>query len=210
MTKAPRYSIEGKQIGDVALNDAHFGVKVNAALVHEVAVAQAANARHPIAHTKTRGEVRGGGKKPWRQKGTGRARHGSTRSPIWVGGGITFGPRSERNFGVKVNRKAKQKAFFMTLSDKVAHGKLLVVDRFAPANAKTKELASFLKRLPVGSTVLYIAAASRPELVRMARNLNNVFVVTANAASIVDVLRSKHVIFEADAIEAFEKVYANA
>jgi large subunit ribosomal protein L4 len=210
MPKAPRYNIEGKQTGDVALNDAHFGVKVNPALVHEVAVAQEANARRPIAHTKTRGEVRGGGKKPWKQKGTGRARHGSTRSPIWVGGGITFGPRNERNFGVKVNRKAKQKAFFMTLSDKVAHGHLLVADRFAPAEIKTKAFASFVKKLPAGSTVLYVAAASRPELVRMARNIPNVFVVTANALSLVDVLRSKTVIFEDDAVQAFEKVYANA
>jgi large subunit ribosomal protein L4 len=210
MTKAPRYNIEGKQTGDVELNAAHFGVNVNQALVHEVTVAQQANARHPIAHTKTRGEIRGGGKKPWKQKGTGRSRHGSTRSPIWVGGGITFGPRNVRNFGVKVNRKAKQKAFFMVLSDKVAHGKFLLVDRFAPANIKTKELAAFLKKLPIGSTVLYVAAASRPELVRMARNLNNVFVVTANAVSLVDVLRSKTVIFEDDAIPAFEKVYANA
>jgi large subunit ribosomal protein L4 len=208
MPKAPRYNSEGKQTGDVELNAAHFGVAVNQALIHEIVIAQQANARHPIAHTKTRGEIRGGGKKPWKQKGTGRARHGSTRSPIWVGGGITFGPRNVRNFGVKVNRKAKQKALFMALSDKLAHGKFLVVDKFAPEAVKTKALALLMKRLPVGSTVLYVAAGSRPELVRMARNLKRIFVVTANAMSIVDILRFKTVIFEADAVDAFEKIHA--
>jgi large subunit ribosomal protein L4 len=207
MPKAPRYSVEGKQSGEVELNAAHFGVPVNSALVHEVAVAQAANARHSIAHTKTRGEIRGGGKKPWNQKGTGRARHGSTRSPIWVGGGITFGPRNDRNYSVKVNRKVKQKALFMTLSDKLAHGKLAIVDRFAPTSIKTKEFAALPKKLPIGSNAMYIVSGSRPELVRMARNLSNVFVVTANAISVMDVLRYKTVLFEADAIDAFEKVY---
>ncbi len=209
MPNAPRYNSEGKQTGDVDLNAAHFGVKVNPALIHEIVVAQQANARHPIAHTKTRGEIRGGGKKPWKQKGTGRARHGSTRSPIWVGGGITFGPRNVRNFGVKVNRKAKQKALFMALSDKLAHKKLFIVDRFAPEAIKTKALALLLKRLPVGSTVLYVVAGPRPELVRMARNLKSIFVVTANAMSVVEILRFKTVVFEDDAVPAFEKVYAN-
>ncbi len=207
MSKAPRYNVEGKQTGEVELNAAHFGVAVNPSLVHEVAIAQAANARHSIAHTKTRGEISGGGKKPWKQKGTGRARHGSTRSPIWVGGGITFGPRNDRNYSVKVNRKVKQKALFMTLSDKLAHGKLGIVDRFAPAAIKTKEFATLLKKLPVGSNVMYIVSGSRPELVRMARNLSNVYVVTANAVSVMDVLRYKTVFFESDAIDAFEKVH---
>ncbi len=189
------------------LNAAHFGVKVNTGLVHEAIVAQLANARRPIGHTKTRGEVRGGGKKPWKQKGTGRARHGSNRSPIWVGGGITFGPRNVRNFGVKINRKAKQKAFFMALSDKVADKRLFIVETFKPASSKTKELAALLQKLPVKRTALYIIPSSRPELVRMARNLDNVFVVTANALSVVDILRFDTVIFEKEAIPAFESLY---
>jgi large subunit ribosomal protein L4 len=207
MPKVSLYNIEGKASGDVELNAAHFGVKVNTGLVHEAVVAQLANARHPISHTKTRGEVRGGGKKPWKQKGTGRARHGSIRSPIWVGGGITFGPRSIRNFSVKINRKAKRKAFFMALSDKVANDRVIVIDAFKPKTSKTKELAALVSNLPVHRTALYVIPSSRPELVRMARNLKNVFVVTANSLSVVDVLRFGTIIFEKEAIPAFESLY---
>lgn len=189
------------------LNADHFGVKVNTGLVHEAIVAQLANARHSIGHTKTRGEVRGGGKKPWRQKGTGRARHGSIRSPIWVGGGITFGPRNVRNFSVKINRKAKRKALFMALSDKVANGRVIAVEAFKPKTDKTKELAALLSKLPVHKTALYVIPSSRPELVRMARNLKNVFVVTANSLSVVDILRFGTIIFEKEAIPAFESLY---
>ena len=113
------YTQDGKETKELALNPAVFGVAVKESVVHQVMVAQMANSRVAIAHTKTRAEVRGGGRKPWKQKGTGRARHGSTRSPIWVGGGVTFGPRSDRNFSQKVNKKMKTKALFMCLSDKV-------------------------------------------------------------------------------------------
>jgi len=116
------YNQEGKATGELELNAKHFGVKPDQALVHAVVVAQQANARRPIAHTKNRGEVAGGGKKPWKQKGTGRARQGSIRSPQWKGGGVVFGPRNIRNFSVKVNRKVKQKALFMALTDKAESG----------------------------------------------------------------------------------------
>ncbi|KAA0205979.1 50S ribosomal protein L4 [Candidatus Uhrbacteria bacterium] len=126
------YSQDGKSVGEMSLPEAYFGVKAKPKLVHEVLVAQQANRRKAVAHTKNRGEVSGGGKKPWKQKGTGRARQGSIRSPQWVGGGIVFGPRAERNFSVKVNRKAKQKALFMALSDKVANKSLLVIESSGP------------------------------------------------------------------------------
>jgi large subunit ribosomal protein L4 len=209
MPKISVYNSEGKVTGEAELNPACFGVRVNPGLVHEVLVAQMANARRPIAHTKTRGEVRGGGKKPWRQKGTGRARHGSIRSPIWTGGGVTFGPRSARNFGVKINRKARRKALFMVLSDKLANGRLIALESFRPKEPKTRELAALISKLPVKKNALYVIPASRPELVRMARNLKNVYVVTANSLNIADALRYGTVIFEKEAIAAFESVYAN-
>ncbi len=125
MSKISVYNQEGKVVGDLELNAAHFGVKPNPALVHEVVVSQQANARRSIAHTKTKGEVRGGGKKPWKQKGTGRARQGSTRNPQWVGGGVAFGPRADRDNSVKVNRRVRQKALFMAISDNASSGSLI-------------------------------------------------------------------------------------
>lgn len=205
MLNVSLYNTQGKSVGELELNADHFGVKANPALIHEAVVAQQANARHSIAHTKTKGEVRGGGKKPWKQKGTGRARHGSSRSPIWVGGGITFGPRSDRNYSIKINRKAKKKAMFMVLSDKLAHQHLIATESFTVP--KTKAFVSYLGSLPVSRKVLYVISSSRPELVRAARNLENVFVVTANALNVVDLLRYDFVVFEKDAIVAFESLH---
>ncbi|MDO8584242.1 MAG: 50S ribosomal protein L4, partial [bacterium] len=145
MAQASLYNQQGKDIGTVELSDVIFGVKPEAALVHEVSVAMRANKRRPVASTKTKGEVRGGGKKPWAQKGTGRARQGSIRSPNWVGGGIAFGPNSERNFEVKINKKAKRKALFMALSDKLNDKRIIVVDQITVEPAKTKTAAEMLK-----------------------------------------------------------------
>ncbi|MEN9558074.1 MAG: hypothetical protein RL141_443 [Candidatus Parcubacteria bacterium] len=204
------YNQDGKATGTLELPAAYFGVKVNAALVHEAMVAQEANRRHAIANVKTRGNVSGGGKKPWKQKGTGRARQGSIRSPQWVGGGITFGPTSERNFSKKMNRKARQKALFMVLSDKVANDGLLVLESFTPPATKTKWMATLLAALPVRRTALYVTAGSNPELIRMARNVKQVQVVTPNSLSVMDVLRVGSVIFEKEAIPAFAQVYRAA
>lgn len=204
------YNQEGTVTGKLELNPAHFGVKVNPSLVHEVVVAQQANARHPIANTKTKGEVRGGGKKPWKQKGTGRARQGSIRSPQWVGGGITFGPTSERNFSVKVNRKAKQKALFMALSDKVLSDKLVVLESFAPKEPKTKIAAALFQKLPISRRALVVIPKSDPSLLRMVRNLQNVHLITVNSLNIVDVLAYPMLVFWKDAVPAFEAVYTNA
>ncbi|MDO9399263.1 MAG: 50S ribosomal protein L4 [bacterium] len=132
------YNQEAELVGAVDLADKIFNVKTNQALIHQAVVAQMANARKVLAHTKGRGEVRGGGKKPWKQKGTGRARHGSSRSPIWKGGGVTFGPTNERNFKKDINKKMKQKAIFMALSDKVANVKLIILDKLETSEYKTK------------------------------------------------------------------------
>lgn len=210
MPKVKVYNQEGKVTGDLELNASRFGIKIDPALVHEVSVAQDANARHPIAHTKTKGEVRGGGKKPWKQKGTGRARQGSTRNPQWVGGGIAFGPRSDRNFSVKVNRRVKQKALFMALSDKVNEEKVLVLEDFKPKAIKTKDAAQLFKNLPAARRTLAIVAKSQPELMRMVRNLQNVHLITVQSLNLNDVLHARQIVFWKDAVAAFEDVYRNA
>ncbi len=204
------YNQEGNITGTLELNPAHFGVKANQALVHEVVIAQQANARRPIANTKTKGEVRGGGKKPWRQKGTGRARQGSIRSQQWVGGGITFGPTRERNFSVKVNRKAKRKALFMALSDKVADEKLVILENFTPSAPKTKAAAALFAKLPMRRKALAVIPASNPTLLRMVRNLPYVKLITVNSLNIVDVLDYPTLVFWKDTVPAFEKLYQNA
>ncbi|MDD5289885.1 MAG: 50S ribosomal protein L4 [Patescibacteria group bacterium] len=145
MEKLPVYNLQAEKVKETELNPAMFGVAVKESVVHQVMVAQMANARVAIAHTKTKGEVRGGGRKPWKQKGTGRARHGSIRSPLWKGGGVTFGPRSNRNFSQKVNKKMKTKALFMCLSDKVNNGLMFLVDKLSLAEGKTKEFVGVVK-----------------------------------------------------------------
>ena len=131
------YNQKAEKVGDMKLSDKVFGVKANEALVHQAMVAQMSNERQVLAHTKDRSEVRGGGRKPWRQKGTGRARVGSIRSPIWKGGGVTFGPRSDRNFKKDINKKMKQKAMLMVLSDRVMSGNFVVLDRLEAEGFKT-------------------------------------------------------------------------
>ncbi|MBP7133891.1 50S ribosomal protein L4 [Patescibacteria group bacterium] len=208
MANVSLYNLEGKSIGQQELADVHFGIKVNPALVHEAIVAQRANARHAIASTKTKGMVRGGGKKPWKQKGTGRARQGSIRSPQWVGGGVAFGPSSERNFSLKINRKAKQKALFMVLSDKVAHNKFLVLESLALQPVKTKSVAALMTKLPIEKTVLFVVSGAQPELMRMVRNLQHIKLVSINSLNILDVLTYRTVIFSKEAVAAFEQLYA--
>ena len=141
------YNQKGKEVGNITLPESIFGLPWNADLVHQTVVAMQANARTPVAHTKTRGEVSGGGKKPWRQKGTGRARHGSTRSPIWVGGGITHGPRNDKDYSQKINKKMKVKALYTVLSEKVRKGEVLFVEELNLSNIKTKDAAATLKNL---------------------------------------------------------------
>ena len=142
------YNILGKEIGEVELNDAIFAVKIKPEVVHQVFVSQSGNQRESIAHTKNRSEVRGGGKKPWAQKGTGRARHGSIRSPIWRGGAVIFGPTSERNWKTKINKDTRRLALKMCLTDKAQNGALYVVEDFSFEKPKTKTVAEFLKNIP--------------------------------------------------------------
>lgn len=201
------YNQDGHVIGELKVRSAHFGVAVDPALVHDVVVAQQANARKSVAHTKTRGEVRGGGKKPWKQKGTGRARQGSIRAPQWVGGGITFGPRGTRNFSVKVNRKVKQKALFMALSSRVAEQQMIALEAFQPAEIKTRFAVQLIHKLPVQRRALCVLPTSNPLFLRMVRNVPHIKAVTVNSLNLVDVLAYPTIIFWKDAFAAFERLY---
>ncbi len=156
------YNQKGKSVGTLKLPESIFGVKWNGDLVHQVVTAMQANARTPVAHTKTRGEVRGGGKKPWKQKGTGRARHGSSRSPIWKGGGITHGPRNEKSYEQKINKKMRAKALYTVLSEKLRKGQLLFVEELALKNIKTKDAVAVIKDLSTVKGFEKIVGGKKP------------------------------------------------
>ncbi len=197
------YDIAGKKTGSIEVADAIFGQKWNADLVHQVILAQAANARRPWAHAKGRGEVSGGGKKPWKQKGTGRSRHGSIRSPIWKGGGASHGPVKTRDFSQKVNKKMLRVAMHSVLSQKLSDGSLKFVAE-VPATGKTKGVVTALKgffsaKRDIPSTVLVSGSKNRM-LVRSARNIARVQVLAASSLDISAVLNAKNVLVEQAAI----------
>lgn len=202
------YNQEGVVTGEMELSPRVFGVKTNPVLVQQVIVALQAQNRKPIAHTKTRGEVRGGGKKPWKQKGTGRARHGSIRSPLWVGGGITFGPRSTRNFAKRLNKKMKTKALCMALSEKLANEHLLVFDAISLAEPKTKRAAAWLAAEPLKrKKTLIVLPDSNENVFRATRNLQNVKTVRADSLSVLDVLGYEQVVIAKASVPMLEKTY---
>ena len=207
MSKIKVYNMEGKVVSEREMAPKLFDVKVNEGMVHLAAEAQMANARVMGGHSKTRGEVRGGGKKPWKQKGTGRARHGSIRSPIWRGGGVTFGPQSERNFSKKLNRKTKKAALAMALSDKVQHESLIGLESITMETGKTKTMAGMLKKLPVGRKVLLVLPQSDKMAVRASRNLKNLWTVTAGDMSLVDVLKADTIVAPVATLDLLEKGY---
>ncbi|MFH0874250.1 MAG: 50S ribosomal protein L4 [Candidatus Komeilibacteria bacterium] len=186
------YNLSGKEVGEQILPAVIFGVKVKPELVQQAVVAQQANSRSAIAHTKGRGEVRGGGRKPWKQKGTGRARHGSIRSPLWVGGGVTFGPTNKRNFSLALNKKMKKKALAMVLTDKAAHERLVLIDTLEVPEGKTKNLKTGLSALPSkGKKVLIVTDATHDKVIRAARNLPRVETIAVNSLNVVDLLKNE-------------------
>ena len=195
------YNLSGEVVKDLELDHSVFGVKVNSDLVQLAVEAQEASSRQVLAHAKGRGEVRGGGKKPWKQKGTGRARHGSSRSPIWVGGGITFGPSKERNFAKAINQKAKNKALKMVLSDKVSNNYLVLVEEISLKEAKTKILHQILQKLPIkNQKTLLVLDSKNEEILRAARNLPNLSAVAPTSLNVVDVLKYKYLLMPVKAI----------
>lgn len=202
------HNMKGDVVGEQEMNPTVFEVAVNADLVHQAVVAQQANSRVAIAHTKIRSEVQGGGRKPWKQKGTGRARHGSSRSPLWRGGGITFGPRNDRNFSKKINKKMKNKALRMVLSDKLAHDKVLVIDTFDMEQPKTKVLLEMISKLSVADHKVLMALSEKQEaVIKAAKNLPRVGFIAADSLNVVDVLNSDVLLLDQAALDKIIEVY---
>ncbi|MFA6588052.1 MAG: 50S ribosomal protein L4 [Patescibacteria group bacterium] len=200
------FNSEGKALKEVQLDKEIFGVKPDLELLHFVVNAYLANKRLGLAHTKTKSEVRGGGRKPWRQKGTGRARQGSIRSPQWRGGGITFGPRSDRNWSVKVNQKVKTKALGMSLSAKAQDAKITLID-VLPVDGKTNSIVKLLKAIKVRRSPLIIPSKTTPEILRACRNIKDLQVLRADSLNAHDVLKAKHLVILVDSLEVIKKTF---
>ena len=213
--KVSLYNQKAEVIGDIELNPKVFEVKPQQHLLAEAVRIQQGNSRQGTSHTKTRGEVRGGGKKPWKQKGTGRARAGSIRSPIWRHGGVTFGPRSNQNWELKMNKKAKTKALFMSLSDKASGKHLVVVDAILLEQPKTKEFFKVLAGLKkaagdLGKKHLLVFGKKEDAVVRASRNIPSVQPVLASTLNLVDVLKADSLILTKDSLPVIEKTYLKA
>ncbi|MBI3631088.1 MAG: 50S ribosomal protein L4 [Candidatus Sungbacteria bacterium] len=206
------YNSAGEEAGTMELPDRIFGVRWNADLVHQVVAGYAANRRVGSAQAKTRGEVRGGGKKPWRQKGTGRARHGSIRSPIWKGGGVAHGPRTDKVYGRKINKKMAKKALWTVLSAKARDGEVVVVEDMVFPEAKTRHAAAFLKpflqegkfpRMKTGRGVLIATGRDNGAIRRAMRNLPYTGMDEARNLNAYEVLQFKYLMFPKSALDTF-------
>ena len=206
MANVSVYNMEGKEVGKMDLNDAVFGVEINEHLVHMAVVQQLANNRQGTQKAKTRGEVSGGGRKPWRQKGTGHARQGSTRSPQWTGGGVVFAP-VPRDYSFKLNKKEKRDALKSALTSRVQENKFLVLDELKLDEVKTKKFAEVLKNLKV-SKAMVIVDENDKNAVLSARNIPNVITASANTINTYDVMKYSTVIATKSAVAKIEEVYA--
>ncbi len=207
------YNLKNEEIGKVELPKSVFGVTWKPELIKQVVMAQMANLRRPWAHAKGRGEVRGGGKKPWKQKGTGRSRHGSIRSPIWKGGGKSHGPTKERDYSQKVNKKMKRSALFSVLSRKFKDGEIKIIKDFTFDKQKTKLASAALTTL-VGNgkkirryDTLVISAPETKGLERVFRNLQKAKVLDSRALNVYDILNYKHILVEEKAVESISTHY---
>ena len=206
--KVDVYNHNNEKVGTVEVSDKVFALKWNPDLVHQALLVQLANRRNIVAHAKGRSEVRGGGKKPWRQKGTGRARHGSIRSPLWKGGGVTHGPLKSKKYGRKINRKAKRLAVTQTLSKRLQDSELKIVDAFDGGISKTRVFAKMLTSItPRPFNALLVAASSNRNIHRMAANIPHIDAISARSLNVYDLLSHKHVILEKKAVEEIEKQY---
>lgn len=206
MANVSVYNIEGKEVGSIELNDAVFGVEVNEHLVHMAVVNQLANNRQGTQSAKTRSEVSGGGRKPWRQKGTGHARQGSTRSPQWAGGGVVFAPKP-RDYSFKMNKKEKRIALLSALSSKVADNKIVVLDAFNLDEVKTKKFAEVMSNLKVDKALVVIEGENK-NVVLSGRNIPTVKVSATNEINTYDVLKYETLVVTKAAVEKLEEVYA--
>lgn len=211
------YNQNAEIVGELNLSEKVFAVKINEDLLHQAMVTQTANERQVLAHTKTKAEVSGGGKKPWKQKGTGRARAGSSRSPIWIGGGIAFGPRKDRNFSKKINKKMNQKALMMVLSDCLTTNNIAVVDKIEVKEYSTKNFNVFVKKIenifPSDNkknkrSVLFINDIKDEKIVFSARNLVGLEIINLENLNIVDLLKNRNLILTESAIKTINDRYS--
>ena len=206
MANVTVYNMEGNEVGTMELNDAVFGAPINEHLVHLAVVRQLANKRQGTQKAKTRSEVSGGGRKPWRQKGTGQARQGSIRAPQWTGGGVVFAP-VPRDYSVKMNKKERRAALRSALTSKVQDNKLVVVENLALAEIKTKEMQRVLNNLKADKA-LVITAADDQNVILSARNIADVQTATVNTMNVYDVMKHNTVVVTKDAVASIEEVYA--
>ena len=206
MANVSVYNMEGKEVGTIELNDAVFGVEVNEHLVHMAVVAQLANKRQGTQKAKTRSEVSGGGRKPWRQKGTGHARQGSTRAPQWTGGGVVFAP-TPRDYSFKLNKKEKQLALKSALTSRVAEEKIFVLDALKMDEVKTKKFQAVLDALKVNKA-LVVLEENDQNVILSARNIPNVKTAQTNTINVYDILKYDTLVITKDAVSKIEEVYA--
>lgn len=207
--KADLYSQTGEKKGQVDLNKDFFEVPFNGDLIHQALVRQHANGRRAIAHTKLRGEVRGGGRKPFRQKGTGNARQGSRRMPQLKGGGVVFGPRNDRNFKVDMPRKQRRKALFSALSLKAAEGQIMALDKYE-GEVKSKPFAEMVEKLPIDRNVLIVLSEKNETIQKSSNNLPNVKTILVNYLNIADLQKYRNVLFLEEALTKMTEVFGGA
>ena len=207
MPKTALYDMNGKQVGDIELNDGVFGAEVNKSVLHQVIVNYLANQRQGTQSTKTRAEVRGGGAKPWRQKGTGRARQGSIRAPQWIKGGVALGPKP-RSYRYNVNKKVKRVAMKSALSSKVAENDIFVLDQLQLENIKTKEMVKVLGNLNVDTKALVVLPEKDENVIRSARNIPGVTTTLVSTLNVYEILNHDKFIVTKDAVAKLEEVYA--
>ncbi len=207
MPKVALYNMTGAQVGEIDLNDSVFGIEPNEAVVHQVVKAQLANRRVGTAATKTRGQVSGSGKKPWRQKGTGRARSGQRRSPVWRGGGIVFGPQP-RDFSIQLPRKVRRLALKSVLSDKVKNEQIVVVEALQFDEPKTKRMLEVLDALNVNEKALVVTVDGNANVVKSARNIPGVKPMRADFINVYDLLAYDKLVITKDAVAKVEEVFS--
>jgi large subunit ribosomal protein L4 len=209
MPMVPLYNVSGEQIGEIELNESVFGIDVHQSVLHDAVVAYLANQRQGTHDTKTRGEVRGGGRKPWRQKGTGRARAGSSSSPIWKGGGIVFGPHP-RDYSIRLPKKVRRLAIKSALSSKVESGSIIVLDQLSLEIPKTKEMIRILDNIKAsGSKALLVTAAVDENVIKSSRNIDGVKSTTASFLNVYDIMAHQTLVITRDAVTKVEEVLAN-
>jgi len=210
MAILPVYNREGEKTEDLKISDDVFNIEKNDDLVHQAFVTIASNLRVAIAHTKNRGERSGSGKKPWRQKGTGKARVGSVRSPVWRKGGIIFGPTKDKNFSKKINKKMNQKAIKIVLSEKVRQNEIFVLEKLDLKEKKTKEFARIIKNLKLKNKILFGFLGNEKNLNKYSRNIANVVNIATQNLNVFEMLNNKYLLLSKDSVRYLEKKYASS